>query len=72
MTEYEALFAEGTKITVNADALRVEGGLIHFEQQAGGKTTTICVVSADQLLFVYDTQGDVTVEEAMYVDEDDE
>lgn len=72
MAEFEALFADGTKITVNADSMRVADGLVHFEQQAGGQSATVCLLSASQLLFVFDTNADVVVEEAMYEDEDDD
>lgn len=72
VAEYEALFSEGTKLTIEADATRVEGNLVLFEQQMDGHLTTVCMLSIDQLLFVIDTRADVTIEEPEYDDEDDE
>lgn len=72
MAEYEALFSEGTKITVQADSMRIESGMVQFEQNVGGHAKTVCLLSVDQLLFVFDTEADVSVEEAVYDDEDDD
>lgn len=71
MAEYEALFAEGTKLTIQAEAMRVEGNLVLFEQQMSGHLTTVCMLSVDQLLFVVDTRADVTIEEPEYEDDDE-
>lgn len=72
MAEFEALFSEGTKLTIQADSMTVADGVVKFDQQVDGVTTTVCALSVNQLLFVFNTEADVTVEEVVYEDDEDE
>lgn len=73
MRTYEAVFADGTIATFEADTMTINTGFITLERtgEDGGPTETVCIISASDLYFIRDTNYGVEITEGGDWDEEE-
>lgn len=79
MAQFEAVFADGTVATFEADSMKVDHGLVVLERSAGGVSTVVVAIGGSDLVFVRDTdveveliEGDDEWDEDDWEDDDDD
>ncbi len=72
MATYEAIFADGLRVTFEADTMTIEEGVIVLMREGEGSRTAVAAIGADELLFIRDTSLPVTLDLGDDEDEEDE
>ena len=73
MATFEALFSDGTHLILEADRMKVDDGLVVFEQDMDGSGgSVVCVLGGDDLVGCFDTRATYAWQEEEEEDEEEE